>query len=175
VVYTSSPSIWEAEAGRSLWVQDQPGLLHKVFQASQGYREILSQPTCPSHKRYLTAQKSFFFAKIHWIFIFSKIVFFTISRQNICLGGSFTQPGEANTDLVSVHPVTVKIGHSYFSSYWLLSTFMESLEFWDRITLWSSGVWNCLCLQALTALPLANLDFKAHVQSIHEVPKSFLN
>ena len=35
-------STWEAEAGRSLWVQGQPGL-HSEFQDSQGYTVTFSQ------------------------------------------------------------------------------------------------------------------------------------
>jgi hypothetical protein len=38
VMHTFSPITWEAEAGRSLWVQSQPGL-QSEFQNSQGYTE----------------------------------------------------------------------------------------------------------------------------------------
>ena len=37
-----NPSTWEAETGRSLRIQGQPGL-HSEFQASWSYRETLSQ------------------------------------------------------------------------------------------------------------------------------------
>ena len=42
VVHAFNPSTWEAEAGRSLCVQGQPGL-QSQFQASWSYRETLSQ------------------------------------------------------------------------------------------------------------------------------------
>ena len=35
-IFIFNPSTWEAEAVRSLWVPDQPGL-HSEFQDSQGY------------------------------------------------------------------------------------------------------------------------------------------
>jgi len=38
MAHASNPSIWEAEAGRSLWVGNQP-VLHSEFQDSQGYPE----------------------------------------------------------------------------------------------------------------------------------------
>ena len=41
MVYTFNPSTWEAEAGRSLWVQGQPGL-QSEFQYSWGHTENLS-------------------------------------------------------------------------------------------------------------------------------------
>jgi hypothetical protein len=44
-----NPSIWETEAGRSLWVQGYLGLQSK-FQDSQGYTEKPS-PSPPPHTR----------------------------------------------------------------------------------------------------------------------------
>ena len=42
VAHAFNPSTWEAEAGGSLSVQDQPGL-HSEFQDSWSYRETLYQ------------------------------------------------------------------------------------------------------------------------------------
>lgn len=54
VAQAFNPSTWEAEAGRSLWVQDQPGLQNK-FQVSRGYTERLcfktKQTTTPTRKK----------------------------------------------------------------------------------------------------------------------------
>jgi hypothetical protein len=39
MVHAFNPSTWEAEAGGSLWIQDQP-VLQSKFQDSQSYTEI---------------------------------------------------------------------------------------------------------------------------------------